>query len=83
MFDGVLAALVGVRRELDAAGLAAAAHLHLRLHDDRVADLVGGRDRGVDGLDRLTRRDRDVVLREELLALVLEEVHKESVSGLV
>ena len=38
--------------ELDAAGLAAPADLHLRLDDDRIADAVGGGDRVVDGLDR-------------------------------
>ena len=44
----VRAALVGVGRELDAAGLASPADLHLRLDDDRIADAVGGRDRVVD-----------------------------------
>ena len=46
---GVRAHLVGVGRELDAAGLAAPAHLDLRLHDDRIADPLGGGHRGVDG----------------------------------
>ena len=71
----VPARLVGVRRELDAAGLAAAADLHLRLHHDRVADAVGGGDRVVDRRDRLAGRHGDAVPREELLALVFEQVH--------
>ena len=66
---------VGVGRELDAARLAAPAHVHLRLDDDGVADAVGGLDRLLDGEDGVTRRHRDAVLREQLLALVLEEVH--------
>ena len=56
MFDGVLAALVGVGGELDAAGLAPAADLDLGLDHDRVADPVGGGDGVVDGGDRLARR---------------------------
>jgi hypothetical protein len=52
---GVLAHLVGVVGELDAAGLAAAADLHLGLHDTgyRVADALGGGDGVVDGGDGL------------------------------
>ena len=46
----VRADLVGAGRELHAAGLAAPADLHLRLHDDRVADTLGRRDRLVDGV---------------------------------
>ena len=42
---GVGAHLVGVVGELDAAGLAAAADLHLRLDDDRIAGRVGLRPR--------------------------------------
>ncbi len=45
---GVRADLVGVGSELDAAGLAPAAHLHLGLHHDRVAEGVGR----LDGLRR-------------------------------
>ena len=71
---GVRAAFIGVRGELDAAGLAAPADLHLRFDDDRVADLVGGRDRGVDRLHCLARRHGDAVAREQLLALILVEV---------
>ncbi len=45
---GVLARLGFVGCELHAAGLAAAADQHLRLDDDRVADLVGSHDSVVD-----------------------------------
>ena len=47
----MLAGLLGVRRQLHAAGLAATADLHLRLHDDRIAELVGGGDSVLDGVD--------------------------------
>ncbi len=67
--------LVGAGRELDAAGLAATAGEHLRLDDDRAAELLC---RGA----RLGRRvgdaalgDGDAVAGEQLLALVLIEVH--------
>ena len=46
---GVLLGLAAVLRDLDAAGLAAAADQHLRLDHARVADLVGGGDRLLDG----------------------------------
>ena len=72
----MLARLVAVLGELDAAGLAAAADLHLRLDDARVADLVGRLDGLVDRGRRGAGRDGDAVAGEELLALVLEEVHK-------
>ncbi len=55
--EDVAGMLPGLRRvggELDASGLAPPADLHLRLHDDRVAETVGGGHRSVDGLDRLT-----------------------------
>jgi hypothetical protein len=71
---GVLLGLVGGLRELDAAGLAAAARLDLRLDDDD-AELLGGRTglfrRGRDD----ARRDRDVVLGEELLRLEFHQIH--------
>src|SRR3546814_16601572 len=41
---GVGAGLFGVVGELDAAGLATTSHLHLGLHDHRVADALGGGD---------------------------------------
>ena len=60
---GVGAHLVGVLGELDAAGLAAPADLHLRLDDDGIPDAVGGGDRVVDGLDGLAGRHGDAVAR--------------------
>ena len=42
MVGRVGARFVGVRRELDAAGLSASADVDLCLDDDRVADAVGG-----------------------------------------
>ena len=67
--------LTGVGGRLDAAGLAAAAHVHLRLQHDRIADPVGGRDRlvGIEG--HLARRSGQPVGGEELLALVFQKVH--------
>ena len=77
--DDLLRLLLGVGRvlgELDAAGLAAAAGQHLRLDDGLTAELLG---RGT----RLLRRrrkppvgDGDAELLEELLALVLVEIHR-------
>ena len=61
--------------DLDAAGLAAAADQHLRLDHAGVADLVGGGDRLLDGGGGRPGGHRDAVAREQLLALVLEEVH--------
>ena len=75
---GVVARLGGVGGELDAAGLAPASHLHLRLHHDRVAELVGRLDRLLHGVGRRSRRHGDPVAREELLALVLEQIHPRS-----
>src|SRR5204862_6458716 len=72
---GVGADLVGVVRQLDAAGLAPAAHLHLGLHHDGVAGFVGLGHRLVDGVGHAPGRHGDVEAGEVLLALVLEEVH--------
>ena len=72
---GVGAHLVGVVGELDPAGLAAPADLHLGLDDHRIAGRVGRGDRFVDGVGRATWADRDVVAGEVLLALVLEQIH--------
>ena len=69
---GVLLGLVAVLGDLDAAGLAAAADLHLRLDHARVADLLGGRDGLADRGRGLARGDRDTVASEQLLALVFE-----------
>jgi hypothetical protein len=77
---GVLAGLVGVVGQLHAARLAAATDLHLGLDDDRVADAVGDRDGVVDvcrfaALSVGTVGHGNAVLRKELLALILEQVH--------
>ena len=69
--DGVLR-VVG---ELHAAGLAAATRLDLRLDDDP-ATLGLGRGRGLLGRgDHGADRDRYAVLGEELLRLVLHQIH--------
>ena len=49
--------LVGVVGQLDAAGLAAAADLHLGLHDDRVAGRLGRGDGLVDRVGHVARAD--------------------------
>ncbi len=61
--------------QLHAAGLAAAADQDLRLDDDRVADLLGGADGVGDGRYRLAGGNLQTVAGEELLALILEQVH--------
>ena len=71
----VLARLRLVRGELHAAGLAAPADQHLRLDDDRVADLVGRADGLLDGRDGSPGRHLQAVTGEQLLALVLQQVH--------
>src|SRR5205823_6275800 len=63
-------------RELDAARIAAPADQHLGLHDDRVAELLGGLDRLLHGHCRPAFRHRHSVLLEELFALILEKVHE-------
>ena len=67
-----LGAVVG---DLDAAGLPAAADLHLGLDDAGITDLVGGGYGLLDGGGGRAGRDRYAVAGEELLALVFEEVH--------
>jgi hypothetical protein len=67
-----LGALVG---QLDASRLAAPADLHLRLDDDRIAEILGGLDgfgyrRGVSAVGH-----RNPAFPEQLLALVFEEIH--------
>jgi hypothetical protein len=72
----VLLGLGAVLGDLDAARLAAPADQHLRLDDARIADLVGRRDGVLDGRGRLAGGDRDPVTGEQLLALVLEQIHR-------
>ena len=71
----VLLGLLAVVCELDAARLAAAADQDLRLDDDRIAELLTGGHGLVEGPRRAPLGHGDAVLREELLALVFEEVH--------
>ena len=66
----------GILGELDAAGLAAAARQHLSLDDDRAAELLGSRARLLRGRREPPLGDRDSELLEELLALVLVEIHR-------
>ena len=70
------ARLLGVLGDLDAAGLAAAADQHLRLDRAGVANPLRGRHRLLDGLGDLATRHGDPVLGEQLLALILEKIHK-------
>jgi hypothetical protein len=66
-----------VRRggELDPSGLAAAAGQHLRLDDHRPAELFGRRARLLRARRQPAVRDGDAVPPEELLPLVLVQVH--------
>ena len=72
---GLRARVVRVVGELDAARLAAAAREHLRLDDDRPAQLRGSGLRLVGRRRDAPLRDRDAEPLEELLALVLVEIH--------
>ena len=76
--SGVFTGLIGVGGKLHATGLAPSTDVDLGLDDHRVADPFGGGHGVFDGGHRLTRADRDVEAREELLALVLEKVHEDS-----
>ena len=67
-----LAPVVG---ELDAARLAAPADQHLRLDDAGIAQLVGGGDRLLDGGGGGSAGHGNAAAGEQLLALVLEQVH--------
>ena len=66
-----------VRRlgDLDAAGLAAAADLDLRLDDGDAADLLGDRLGLVRRRRDLAEAHRHAVVLEQLLGLVLEQIH--------
>ena len=72
---GGRAGLVGVVDEFDAAGLPAPADLDLRLHRDGVADVLGGVDDLVGGGRERGGRRRDARLGEDVLRLVLVELH--------
>jgi hypothetical protein len=52
------------------------ADLHLRLDHAGVADLVSGRDRLLDGGGGRAGRHRHPVAGEQLLALILQEIHE-------
>ena len=62
--------------ELHAAGLAAPAGQNLSLDDDRPADLLRGGPRFLRGRREAAVGDGDAEAREELLALVLVEIHR-------
>jgi hypothetical protein len=73
--EDVLAVLLGldaVLRDLDPAGLAAAADLHLRLDDAGITDLVSRSDGLLDGGGGGAAGNRHPVSGEELLALIFE-----------
>src|SRR5712691_4113748 len=72
---GVLARLGRCLRDLDAAGLPASADVHLRFHHDRTAVCPRGRLRLLMRRRETTLRDWDAGAREELLGLVLVELH--------
>ena len=71
----------GILGELDAAGLAAAARQHLSLDDDRAAELLGSRPCLLRGRREPPLGDGDSELLEELLALVLVEIHRRADSS--
>ena len=66
----------GVVGELDAAGLAAPAGQHLSLDDDGAADLFGRLARLLGSRREAPLRDGNPDPVEELLALVLVEIHR-------
>ncbi len=65
-----------VPHQLDAARLPAPAGVDLRLHDAREAEALGGGDRFVDLEARLAVGDRDAVAAQQVLRLVLVDVHR-------
>jgi hypothetical protein len=73
-FRGLLRLLRGLG-ELDAAGLAASADLHLRLDDDLAADALGGGPGFFRSVRDGTRWNRYAMGGEEFPRLVLVEVH--------
>jgi hypothetical protein len=72
---GVFGRLAGGGCNLDPAGLPATADQHLRLDHDRGSELLRRRTRLLRRIDRHALGDRDPEACEELLALILVEVH--------
>ena len=72
---GLALGIVGVVRELHSARLAAPAGQHLRLDDDLAAELLGGGPRLGRGRREPAFGDGDSEAPEQLLALVLVEIH--------
>ncbi len=73
-----LRGLLGIRgrlRDLHAAGLAAATHLHLCLDDGDTAELLGGRPHRLRGVRDDAGEYWHSVRFEEITGLVLEEIH--------
>ncbi len=63
-------------RDLDAAALAAAAGVNLRLHDPHLAaEFLGRRDRFVNAEARDAARSRNAVLAQDFLRLVFVYLH--------
>ena len=72
---GELGGFRGVLRDLDAAALAAAAGVDLRLHHHAAADLLRRRLRFFDRERHLAARHRNVVLGQDGLGLILVNFH--------
>src|ERR671917_344662 len=75
---GARPGVLGAVGELDATGLAAATGLHLRLDDDRGADLAGDRLRLLGGLGDAAGEHGDTVRGQQVTGLVLEEIHEQA-----
>ena len=75
---GARLGVVGVVGELDAAGLAAAADLDLRLDDDGRGDLARDRLRLLGRLGDATGEHGHAVRGEQVTRLVLEQIHEQA-----
>ena len=75
---GARLGVLGVVGELDAAGLAAAAHLHLRLDDDGRGDLARDRLRLLGRLGDAAGEHGHAVRGQQVTGLVLEEIHEQA-----
>ncbi len=73
---GVIAGLLRIVGELDAAGLHPASGQDLRLDHDRSRDLLGDPPRLRRGGGEAVLCDRDARLRDDRAGLVLEEAHR-------